>query len=315
MKSHEIKAPGIMIEIEFENVYGAPMEALVGACSGAAQFSPLKPGAQCLSQAPRGSLNGLAMLAPAGTLERRYALALALRALKPGASLIALAPKDKGGSRLAQDLELLGCAFTESAKRHHRICVTQGPGDPGAIEAALAEGAPRLLEELGLWSQPGVFSWNKIDPGSALLVQHLPALSGKGADFGGGIGVLSRAVLSSPKVTRLTLIDVDRRAIDMARRNIDDPRVEFLWADALAPSALTGLDFVVTNPPFHEGAIENQALGQSFIKRAHAVLRTGGSCWLTANRHLPYEAILTPLFRRVTMVNESGGYKIYQAQK
>jgi 16S rRNA (guanine1207-N2)-methyltransferase len=45
------------------------------------------------------------------------------------------------------------------------------------------------------------------------------------------------------------------------------------------------------------------------------VLRTGGSCWLTANRHLPYEAILTPLFRRVTMVTESGGYKIYQAQK
>jgi hypothetical protein len=74
------------------------------------------------------------------------------------------------------------------------------------IEAALAEGAPRLLEELGLWSQPGVFSWNRIDPGSDLLVRNLPSLSGKGADFGGGIGVLSRAVLASPKVTRLTLI-------------------------------------------------------------------------------------------------------------
>jgi 16S rRNA (guanine1207-N2)-methyltransferase len=304
-----------MIEIDFQNVYGAPPEQLVGGYSGAVQFSPLKPGAQSLSQAPAGSLNGLAMLAPAGTVERRYALALALGALKPGSRLIALAPKDKGGSRLAQDLEMLGCEVAESAKRHHRICVTQGPGDPAAIEAALAEGAPRLLEELGLWSQPGVFSWNRIDPGSDLLVRNLPSLSGKGADFGGGIGVLSRAVLASPKVTRLTLIEIDRRAIDMAKRNIDDPRVEFLWADALAPSALTGLDFVVTNPPFHEGAIENQALGQSFIKRAHAVLRTGGSCWLTANRHLPYEAILTPLFRRVTMVHEGGGYKIYQAQK
>ena len=83
-----------MIEIEFENVYGAPMEALVGAYSGAAQFSPLSPGAQSLSETPAGSLNGMAMLAPAGTVERRYALALALRALKPGASLIALAPKD-----------------------------------------------------------------------------------------------------------------------------------------------------------------------------------------------------------------------------
>jgi 16S rRNA (guanine1207-N2)-methyltransferase len=44
-------------------------------------------------------------------------------------------------------------------------------------------------------------------------------------------------------------------------------------------------------------------------------LRKGGSLWLTANRHLPYEAILKPLFQRVTAVAGSAGYKIYQAQK
>ena len=38
-----------------------------------------------------------------GTLERRYALALILRALKPGAPLTALAPKEKGGSRLGKE--------------------------------------------------------------------------------------------------------------------------------------------------------------------------------------------------------------------
>ena len=57
-----------MIEIDFQNVYGAPPEQLVGGYSGAVQFSPLKPGAQSLSQALAGSLNGLAMLAPAGTV-------------------------------------------------------------------------------------------------------------------------------------------------------------------------------------------------------------------------------------------------------
>ena len=71
-------------------------------------------------------------------------------------------------------------------------------------------------------------------------------------------------------------------------------------------NGLTNLDFVVMNPPFHEGGIENQALGQGFIKRAAQVLRTGGWCWLTANRHLPYEAILKPLFRDVTIVAEEG---------
>jgi 16S rRNA (guanine1207-N2)-methyltransferase len=69
------------------------------------------------------------------------------------------------------------------------------------------------------------------------------------------------------------------------------------------------------NPPFHEGGLENQALGQTFVQRAAAILRKGGTCWLTANRHLPYEAILKPLFREVKPVAEADGYKIYQARK
>ena len=304
-----------MIEAIFENVYGTPPEELVGFNAGARQFSPLVPGAESLELVAPASLDNFAMLTPAGTVERRYAMALALRALRPGAPLIALAPKDKGGSRIAQDLKELGCSPVEAARRHHRICTASDRGDEKAITAAIDEGKPQFLEDLGLWSQPGVFSWNRIDPGSALLLKHLPALSGSGADFGCGIGVLARAVLGSPKVAKLTMIDIDRRAIDMARRNIDDPRVSLVWADARTVAEVSGLDFVVMNPPFHEGATENQALGQSFIRRAAAALRNGGTCWLTANRHLPYEAILKPLFRNVKLVAEADGYKIYQAQK
>jgi len=304
-----------MVEVEFENIYGAPPQEIVGAYGAAVQFSPLVPGAQSLEDAAPGSLNGFAILAPPGTVERRYTLALALRALRPGTRLVVLAPKDKGGARIIGDLEKLGCDAVETARRHHRICVTSGPGDAMAVASAIEDGRPQRLDDLGLWSQPGVFSWNRIDPGSALLLEHLPALSGKGADLGCGIGVLARQVLTSPKVTDLTMIDIDRRAVDMAKRNIEDDRVRLLWADARTVKDLTGLDFVVMNPPFHEGGLENQALGQTFVQRAAAILRKGGMCWLTANRHLPYEAILKPLFKHGTMIAEADGYKIYQAQK
>ena len=304
-----------MVETGIRNVYGSPAPELAGDWAGAAQYSPLVPGGLSLGEAGAHSLKGLVMLAPPGTVERRYAIAQALLALKPGTQLTVLAPKDKGGSRLAQDLRLLGCAFEETARRHHRFCITGGPGDAAALADAVAEGAPQQVEALGLWSQPGIFSWNRIDPGSALLLAHLPVPSGRGADFGCGLGVLARAVLASPKVTHLDLIDIDRRAIDMAKRNVTDPRASFIWADVRTLPREGALDFVVMNPPFHEGGLENQALGQTFIQRAAAQLRPGGSCWLTANRHLPYEAILKPLFRRVTLVAEADGYKIYQAQK
>ena len=48
---------------------------------------------------------------------------------------------------------------------------------------------------------------------------------------------------------------------------------------------------------------------------AAKALRKGGVCWLTANRHLPYEGVLKPLFKRVTPKVEAAGYKVYEAQK
>jgi 16S rRNA (guanine1207-N2)-methyltransferase len=184
------------------------------------------------------------------------------------------------------------------------------------LDEAVAAGAPQLLAELGLWSQPGIFSWNRIDPGSALLAEHLPALSGSGADFGCGVAYLARAVLASPQVKHLTLIDIDRRAIEATRRNVDDSRVSLRWADIrVADATLSGLDFVVMNPPFHDGGAEDQSLGRSFIERAAQALRPGGVCWLVANRHLPYEAVLPPLFSTVSLKIQAHGYKIYEAGK
>ena len=302
----------------YTHVYGAPPVELVGEVAGLAQLSPFFPGALALAETAAQSLDGLVMLAPPGTIERRYALALALRALKPGAPLLVLAPKDKGGSRLAQDLTVLGCTFEESARRHHRLCLTQGPGDTDALATAIHEGAPRLDASQGLWTQPGVFSWNRIDPGSALLIANMPPLAGRGADLGCGLGVLSHAALASPKVKSLLMIDLDGRAIECAKRNVADERASFMWCDARKiPKTLqtNALDFIVMNPPFHESGHENQSLGQSFIQSAAAMLRTGGMLWLTANRHLPYEPILKPLFKRATLIKEAGGFKIYQAQK
>jgi 16S rRNA (guanine1207-N2)-methyltransferase len=259
----------------------------------------------------------MVILAPPGTIERRYTLALALKALAPGAHLTVLAPKDKGGARLRKELTGFGCAVSETSRRHYRICTCVRPSILQGIDEALAEGRPRLVEKTALWVQPGVFSWNRIDPGSALLERHLPALEGRGADLGCGIGYLARAILASPKVEHVTLVDIDRRAVEAARRNIDDPRADALWADvrSLSPQQLGRLDFVVMNPPFHDGGAEDQSLGQSFIRKAAEMLRPGGACWLVANRHLPYESVLKSLFRRMTLKAEAEGYKIYEAQK
>jgi len=294
-------------------VYGFPPPALAAVPASARQTSPLVPGAHALEALADASLDRSVIAAPPGTIERRYVLAQVLRALKPGGELLAMAPKDKGGARLRKELEAFGCEVGETARRHQRLCRCRRPDTPKGLDAAIADGAPQVAPRLGMWSQPGVFSWDRLDPGSAMLLQKLPALAGRGADLGAGVGVIARAVLESAAVTHLTLVEIDRRALEAARRNVDDPRAAFLQADVRSVD-LGSLDFVVMNPPFHDGGAEDRALGQAFVQKAAAMLRKGGQLRMVANVSLPYEASLRAAFKKVTPLGQGHGFKLFEAR-
>lgn len=288
-------------------VFDPPAEAL--------QTSPLIPGSAALEEVAPGSADLAVIYAPPGALERRAVLAHALRALKPGGRLDAMAPKDKGGARLKKELEGFGLSVMDEPKAHHRRCRATVDGPLTGLDEAIEAGAARRVSATGLWSRPGVFAWDRIDAGTARLAAVLPPMKGAGADLGCGVGVLSKVVLASPAVTSLTGVDLDRRAVEAARLNVTDPRATFDWADVRTLPATGDLDFVVMNPPFHDGGQENRRLGQAFVRKAAEMLKKGGVLWMVANRHLPYEAELNEAFRRVRVVDESAGYKIFEAVK
>jgi 16S rRNA (guanine1207-N2)-methyltransferase len=295
-------------------IYGQADHDLAPAAPDAVQLSPSVPGSTDIASAADESFAAVTVRAPAGAVERRFVLAHALRILAPNGRLTAFAPKDRGGLRLKKELQALGCEVGESARRHNRICLVVRPSVIQGLADAIAAGAPRQIAENGLWTQPGVFSWDRLDAGTNALLQILPEFSGVGADFGGGIGLLALNVLASSKVTKLTLVELDRRAFDAAKRNVADVRAEFVWGD-VRQASLKDLDFVVSNPPFHDGGGEDKTLGQAFIVSAATALRKGGVLWIVANRHLPYEAILAESFAKVRLVEESGGYKVFEAKK
>lgn len=297
-------------------VYGEVPQAIVAVGADAQACSPHMPGAPALEHLTAASAQSAVIYAPAGTTERRYVLALALRALKPATTLLALAPKAKGGSRLRQDLERFGCTVAEEARAHHRICHALRPENLRGIEEALHAGGMHKHAAHGLFTQAGIFSFDRIDVGTQLLLNHLPPLQGKGADFGCGIGVLTRAALALPQVAAITLIDRDRRAVEASRRNVIDGRAQFLWADVTSDHFdLRDLDFIIMNPPFHDGALEDKTLGQRFIMSAARALKKGGICALVANNHLPYEQVLAQHFMQHSCTAQAYGFKILVAVK
>ena len=73
---------------------------------------------------------------------------------------------------------------------------------------------------------------------------------------------------------------------------------------------------IITNPPFHtQNRVDRPDIGRRFIAVASASLNPGGSLWMVANRHLPYEEVLADHFARVRKVAEKDGFKIIEAVK
>jgi 16S rRNA (guanine1207-N2)-methyltransferase len=169
----------------------------------------------------------------------------------------------------------------------------------------------------GYFTAAGIFSTDGIDPGSALLAQHMAGkLKGTVCDLGAGWGWLAMQALSTnTEITRLDLIEAEHAALNCARLNVTDARARFLWADATHPTSLKSYDVVISNPPFHTARKADPALGKAFIHAARAMLKPSGQLFLVANRQLAYEATLNETFARTDVLGQTGVYKLIHARK
>jgi 16S rRNA (guanine1207-N2)-methyltransferase len=264
------------------------------------------------------------VLPPRQRDEARALLARAIDQCAPGGRVLACMPNSEGAKSGEGDLARLAGPLQTVSKQHCRVFWT-APLD-GVIDAGLAAqwraaDAPRPILDGRFSSRPGVFAWNRIDPASALLADHLPGtLAGHGADLGCGFGYLASQVLSRcGAVTALDLYEAEARALELARANLQAfaarVALDFHWHD-VTTGLPRGYDFIVSNPPFHaQGRADRPDIGQRFIAAAAAALNPGGQLWLVANRHLPYEAVLDSSFGSVRTVAQRDGFKVIAATR
>jgi 16S rRNA G1207 methylase RsmC len=113
----------------------------------------------------------------------------------------------------------------------------------------------------------GVFSPDRIDPGSALLLDVAPAAEAV-ADIGAGYGALAVSLLASGRAARALGTDVDSVALWLAERNARAAGVELHTALDPDPLSVERTPLTVCNVPTHLDARRSAALMGGLAKRA-----------------------------------------------
>jgi 16S rRNA (guanine1207-N2)-methyltransferase len=169
--------------------------------------------------------------------------------------------------------------------------------------------------ELGLSLQalPGVFSQEKLDKGTAVLLNNLPRkIKGRILDFGCGAGSIATYISQHREYEELELIDDDILAIHSAQKNIEKNKTPL--AEAFLSNGFEKMEerynWIVSNPPFHQGIKTDYNVTEAFLKEAKEHLKLSGKLLLVANEFLNYEVILRNHFKTVSEVKKENGFKV-----
>lgn len=275
-----------------------------------------------------GQFDCVAIDLPKGrALVRRFLLE-AHGLLRPEGALYLAGANDEGIRTALKDAQdLFGPVELLSVKRRNRVARTtrteRSPEPPAWSTApGIAPGTFHRLEvEWGgvhhsLRSLPGIFSFERLDPGTAFLLEHAPKPTGRGVlDFGCGYGFIGRwAALGGAE--RVDLTDINAWAAAVARLNLDavgSARVRVFAGDGLSPLQGTRYGLILANLPFHVGKAVDTHASTEFVDQIARHLEHEGELVFVTNAFIRHDAQLRHRFRYVECIAENRSFRVMRA--
>ena len=171
-------------------------------------------------------------------------------------------------------------------------------------------------KEFTFETDAGVFGKRRLDPGTRLLLESV-ALPSAGAvlDLGCGWGAIGTVVGARAPACRVYLVDLNRRAVELARKNLALNGVtngEVREGDGFAPLSGLRFDLILTNPPVRAG----KAVLYRLLEEAAAHLVPGGRFVAVIGNKQgadSYRNKVREVFGNAADIGKGGGYRVIQA--
>jgi 16S rRNA (guanine1207-N2)-methyltransferase len=165
----------------------------------------------------------------------------------------------------------------------------------------------------------GVFSRDRIDYGSVLLIEEMEIRAGDDVlDMGCGYGPVGIVAGHLSQKGKILMVDVNERAVQLARENI---RINHIHnAEVMVSNMFENIppgrlfDVILTNPPIRAG----KQVVHTIFEQAWSYLKVGGSLWVVIQKKqgAPSAVLkLEEIYQKVEKLTNDKGYWILKAVK
>lgn len=262
----------------------------------------------------------------AGKLVIAQLCADARYALRPGGRFYFAGPKAGGIETWIKRVRaLFGNAETIAVGKGHRaaLAIRDATPDLREEEPEYYRFRPLVVEAGGerieLITKPGIFSWDELDPATALLLEHLEIEpTDIVLDLGCGYGVIGVVAARRASRGRVYLVDTNCVAVEAARRSVAHNRLtnaEVILGDGPTAFGDVLCDVIATNPPFHAGRAVAYDITRRLIEQAYAQLRPGGRLYLVSNVFIPYQRWIMAAFGNCEIVARTRSFQVLRARR
>lgn len=170
-----------------------------------------------------------------------------------------------------------------------------------------------LGEKMTFLTDAGVFSKKMVDFGSQLLLKCLEVNQGETVlDVGCGYGPLGLS-LSKAYGVQATMVDINNRALDLARQNAERNKVEATIFQSNIYEQVKGkFDHVISNPPIRAG----KQVVHEIIEQSKDFLETGGDLTIVIQKKQgapSAKSKMEDVFGNCEVVKKDKGYYILRS--
>ncbi|MFS9081981.1 class I SAM-dependent methyltransferase [Streptococcus mitis] len=170
-----------------------------------------------------------------------------------------------------------------------------------------------LGEKMTFLTDAGVFSKKMVDFGSQLLLKCLEVNQGETVlDVGCGYGPLGLSLAKAYGV-QATMVDINNRALDLARQNAERNKVEATIFQSNIYEQVEGhFDHVISNPPIRAG----KQVVHEIIEKSKDFLENGGDLTIVIQKKQgapSAKSKMEEVFGNCEIVKKDKGYYILRS--